>query len=562
VRRVALLAAVAAALALPAGAWAHAVLLRTAPAASVTVNTPPKTLSLVYSEPVEPKFAIVLVSDANGTSQTAGSPVRSPTNPNELDVPLRPLREGWYLVFWRAISADGHPVRGAFTFAVGPNAGPAPQFVIPPLSETAATPGLVAARWLVFLSFMTAIGLFVLRIAIARPLRMQPRATGVAFAVASAVALAAIPFYVLYATSEFARRPITAVGDLVPLMHVSAFGRGFLDLWLVFALFVVAAAIALFLDRPERPQRSLAELAALGGAVLAAASVLLVPGVSGHAGQASPRSLALLLDWLHLASGSLWLGGLIGILVLWRSLPSMERVAGLAVCVPRFSNVALGSVAVLLASGIWASVLHLPTVSSLWQTSYGKTIVVKALLLAGALVAGYLNLRRTTPALRREQPDSKAAVLLRRLVTSEVLLITAAVAAAAVLTSLAPPPKALAGLNASAHVGPGAVNETVDANGYTLGVHVSPNRAAVPNAFTVRLLRHDAPVRDAKVTARFTMLDMEMPAQEYALRETSPGVYSHDAPALVMVGRWGLSFEVEPAHGAPFTVTVVDKAAG
>jgi hypothetical protein len=53
-----------------------------------------------------------------------------------------------------------------------------------------------------------------------------------------------------------------------------------------------------------------------------------------------------------------------------------------------------------------------------------------------------------------------------------------------------------------------------------------------------------------------------MPAQEYALRETSPGVYSHDAPALVMVGRWGLSFEVEPAHGAPFTVTVVDKAAG
>ena len=57
---------------------------------------------------------------------------------------------------------------------------------------------------------MTAIGLFVLRIAIARPLRAQPRATAVAVAVSSAVALIAIPFYVLYATSEFARRPITA----------------------------------------------------------------------------------------------------------------------------------------------------------------------------------------------------------------------------------------------------------------------------------------------------------------------------------------------------------------
>jgi copper transport protein len=561
VRRAVLLAAIAAALALPAGAWAHAALLRTVPAASVTVNGPPKSLSLVYSEPVEPKFAIVLVSDANGASQTAGPPARSASNPDELDVPLRRLREGWYLVFWRAISADGHPVRGAFTFAVGPNAGPAPQFVIPPLSETAASPGLVITRWLVFLSMMTAIGLFVLRIAIARPLRAQPRATAVAFAVSSAVALVAIPFYVLYATSEFARRPITAVGDLVPLMHVSAFGRGFLDLWLVLALFVLAAAIVLFLDRPERQRRSLAELAAIAGAALAASAALLVPGASGHADQTSPRPLALLLDWLHLASGSLWLGGLIGILILWLSLPAIERVAALAVCVPRFSNVALGSVAVLLGSGIWASVLHLPTLSSLWETSYGKTIILKALLLAGALVAGFLNLRRTTPALRRDAP-SPAAILLRRLVTGEVLLLTAAVAAAAVLTSLAPPPKALAGLDASVHVGPGAVRKTLRTNGYTLDVGVTPNRAAVPNAFSVRLLRHDAPVRDARITARFTMLDMEMPAQEYALRQTSPGVYTHEAPALVMVGRWGVAFEVEPAQGAPFTVAVVDKAAG
>jgi copper transport protein len=562
VRRTVVLAAIATALALPAGAWAHAALLRTVPAASVTLNTPPKSLSLVYSEPVEPKFAIELVSDASGASQVAGPPVRAAGNAEQLDIPLRTLRQGWYLVFWRVISADGHPVRGAFTFAVGPNPGPAPQFVIPPLSETAATPGLVITRWLVFLAVMSAIGLFVLRIAIARPLRAQPRATALAFGASAALALVAIPFYVLYATSEFARRPITSVGDLVPLTRVSAFGRGFLDLWLVFALFVVAATIALVLDRPDRPQRSLAELGAVAGVVLAAASVLVVPGVSGHADQASPRGLALLLDWLHLASGSLWLGGLIGVLVLWRSLPAVERVAGLAICVPRFSNVALASVAVLLGSGVSASVIHLPTVSSLWETSYGQAIMVKAALLASALVAGFVNLRRTTPALRSPAPSAGTAILLRRLVTGEVLLLTGAVAAAAVLTSLAPPPKALAGLKASAHVGPGAVDETVNENGYKLGVRVAPNRAAVPNAFSVRLMRHDAPVRGATIVARFTMLDMEMPAQEYVLRETRPGVYAYEAPALVMVGRWGLSFEVEPPQGAPFTVAVVDKAAG
>ena len=70
-----------------------------------------------------------------------------PGAPQTLVERLQKLPPGWYLVIWRVISADGHPVRGAFTFAVGPTPGPAPQFVIPSLSETAATPGLVGLRF-------------------------------------------------------------------------------------------------------------------------------------------------------------------------------------------------------------------------------------------------------------------------------------------------------------------------------------------------------------------------------------------------------------------------------
>ena len=141
-----------AALVLPAAAWAHAALLHTVPSASGTVNTSPPNVQLTYSEAVEPRFAIISVTDAAGHQQTSGSPERSPTNADTLVVPLKKLGEGWYLVWWRVISEDGHPVRGAFTFAVGPNAGPAPQFVIPSISETAATPRLLVARWLAFLS--------------------------------------------------------------------------------------------------------------------------------------------------------------------------------------------------------------------------------------------------------------------------------------------------------------------------------------------------------------------------------------------------------------------------
>jgi len=53
-----------------------------------------------------------------------------------------------------------------------------------------------------------------------------------------------------------------------------------------------------------------------------------------------------------------------------------------------------------------------------------------------------------------------------------------------------------------------------------------------------------------------------MPAQEYQLKEIAPGVYSRAAPALVMVGRWGLTFQITPASGPPFTALIVDEANG
>jgi copper transport protein len=566
------LAAAAASLALPAAAWAHAALLQTTPEASRTVNVPPKQVLMRYSEPVEPRFAIVSVTNAAGDKETAGAPRRSPANADTLLVPLKRLSEGWYLVYWRVISVDGHPVRGAFTFAVGPNAGPAPQFVIPSISETAATPKLVTARWLAFLSMMAAIGLFMLRIVVARPVVARVagtrlRSVTIAFGAACLLALVTIPVYVLLSTAEFALRSFWSFGALFPLVRVSAFGRGWLDLELVFALFAGAAAIAIWLDRPERRQRSLAAVIALAGALGAAAACLLVPGTVGHAGQTSPRGLSLAFDWFHLVAGSVWVGGLIGLGVLAASLPAARRVAALVVCVPRFSNTAFVSVLVLIGAGTGSAVQHMPTLASFWQTSYGKALLVKIALLGAALLLASVNLLRTVPRFKacgsRPELGAPAASLLRRLVAGETLLVAGAVLGAAVLSSLPPPSKALASVGgAKAHVGPGAVNEVIGQNGYRLAFHVAPNRAAVPNSFQVAISRGGKPVRNADVTVDFAMLDMEMGQQAYHLSETAPGTYGHAAPALVMVGHWGLSFQIAPPGQKPFTVLLVDKANG
>jgi copper transport protein len=560
---------VVAALALPAAASGHAYLTRTVPAASVVLNASPATVQLTFDEAVEPRFAIISVTDVQARSETTGPVERSPSNPDTLVVPVRHLAEGWYLVYWRAISVDGHPVQGAFTFAVGPNAGPAPQFVVPHIAGSATSPQLVALKWLAFLASMSAIGLFVLRIAIAHPVvrRVEGtslRALSLAFSVTAVLGLLAIPAYLEESTAIDSLRSFVDFGSVVPLWRVTAFGRGIVDLWICFALFCGAAWTALWTDRPERPMRSVASLFAVTGACLGAAATLAVPSAVGHAGQTSPRGLTVFLDWLHLVTGSVWVGGLIGLLVLWRSLPVAKRVAGLVVSVPRFSNVAFVAVLLLLGTGVGEAILHLPIVQALWQTSYGKVILIKAgiLLVAMAVAAG--NLLRAKPGLSGgAEVSAGAARLLRRLVGVEAMLVAGAILAAAVLSSLAPPPPAFAKENqAATHVGPGKVASTVKQNGYTLRMLVTPNRAAAPNDFALELTRNGQPVRGATVTLGFAMLDMQMPNQTYALTETSPGVYTQRKPALVMVGHWGLTFTVAPKGAQPFSVLIVDHAEG
>ena len=568
-----LLAVAGVALGFAGSASAHAYLVKTVPSASVVLTASPPEVALTFDEAVEPRFATISVTDAAAHQQATAPPTRSPSNPNTLVVPLKPhMAEGWYLVFWRAISVDGHPVQSAFTFAIGPNQGPAPQFVVPRISQTATTTRLLIARWAMFLSVMTAIGLFVLRIVIARPVAQRVegsnlRPVSIAFLVASVLGLIAIPVYLDIATAVDSLRSAFALGALIPLFRVTAFGRAYVDLELCFALFCIAAWIALWLDRPANRQRSFAELGATLGALLAAGAVVLIPGAAGHAAQTAPRGLSLLLDWLHLVSGSIWMGGLIGLLVLWWGLTATNRAAGLGVAVPRFSNVAFVSVLVLLGSGIGATVVHMPTIASLWQTSYGQAILVKVALLSVAMLGGALNLLVTKPRLEAAKGDPKrgasAARLLRNTVRVETLLVVAALFAAAVLSSLAPPAAALAKEgSALAHVGPGRVATTVHQNGYTLQVLVSPNKAVATNSFALRLTKNGQPVRGAGVTLGFDMLDMQMANQEYQLTETKAGIYSHPAPALVMVGHWGLSFNVTPKNGLPFTAFIVDHATG
>ena len=162
------------------------------------------------------------------------------------------------------------------------------------------------------------------------------------------------------------------------------------------------------LGRPARAeeQRSVAEIVSLLGAIFAAgATELLVPGLSGPPRPRWRRaSFSVLLDLFHLCAGSVWLGGLAGLMILWAAVPAARRVTGARGLRAALLERRAVLVMLLLATGTGATIIHMPPLAALWQTSYGKSILVKIGLLAAAMVLGAVNLLRTKPRLLSKRP--------------------------------------------------------------------------------------------------------------------------------------------------------------
>jgi len=118
--------AVAALLALPQAASAHATLERTAPARGEVVASAPDRVAFWFSEGVEAAFGAVRVYDAGGEEVQKG-PILRPDGNRSVGIGLPAgLPDGTYTATYRVISADGHPVSGGFTFNIG-HAGAAPS---------------------------------------------------------------------------------------------------------------------------------------------------------------------------------------------------------------------------------------------------------------------------------------------------------------------------------------------------------------------------------------------------------------------------------------------------
>jgi copper transport protein len=368
----------------PTAALAHALLLASDPADGSVLATAPTHLTLTFNQGIEPVGAGVVVTAPSGRPASRGG---ARASGRVLTVDVQATEQGTYLARWQVVAEDTHPSRGQLSFSVGhtgalPAAGQLTGDVggASPIGLTLAALG----RWLHFLGLALGFG------TIAYLLLVAPRAVGDHSERIERLALAGAGLMV-------AAEPLALAGAAIGLqvgpgdLLVSSFGLA-MGLRLGGALFLWAA-----LGAVRQAGRGREALLALG------AAVVLADQLSAHRLAVGPAVAGFLLGGVHEGAMVVWVGGMAAFLT--------TRVGG-----ARFAVVAGWCVAVLVATGVVLAAGHLNGIGDLMSSGYGLTLVLKSLLVTGAVLLAVLRRRR-----------------------SEAIVIALVLLLAALLLSLPPP---------------------------------------------------------------------------------------------------------------------------
>ncbi|HET6762071.1 MAG TPA: copper resistance protein CopC [Longimicrobiaceae bacterium] len=457
-------------LGLPRQAAAHAHLRWSSPAAGSTVGAGVREVRLRFSEAVEPSFTSVTLTGPDGKPLPSGGITFPSDGGGRMAVIAlsTPMGAGSWTVAWKTAAADGHASRGTFRFTVRAPSPPIVASATPPATNVAApaatapdrtatvtgaheqhrsdadatetmhrdSPIEVAVRWIGFITLLLMVGGVAFHFGVtARVAGDFPAAAADADRRAAWIALvaalvSAVPLVLRLGIES------SAVGTaddawswdgLHAMMLHSAWGHAWVLQAEATAVFVIAVALA------TRGWRVGWFVAAITGAAIA-----LVPALSGHAAASTPRTLAIGLDWAHVLGACMWLGSLACLLA--AGIPAALRAAegkegAIAVFVNRFSPVALAGALVAVASGVGSAALRLESVSQLWTTGYGLTLLAKLALLVPTAALGMYNWRVVRPGLA----SGATTVRLRSTARAEIAIAVLVLLATAILVGTPSP---------------------------------------------------------------------------------------------------------------------------
>ncbi len=425
-RRVAVGAALLAALALPSSASAHATLSRTSPGYQTRQAVAPREVVLRFDQSVGiiPHTLEVFAADGRKVS---GEPVFG-ADRRTVRAALHGLVRAGYTVRWRVLSSDGHVGSGLYTFGSGVAAPP-------PTSAYGASGPTWAddvVRWAYFVCLALVLGSLGMRLLIVRgpiPERLSQGLHVVAGIGALAAVNVGIAAFILRAEDAL-QLPFVGLmyGDLSPFATRTRFGVAFVAMTLGFALVAALVFLSWLFERAWLLQGAFAVSVGFASGL----------SLSGHSAVEPNASwFSRLADYLHLLAASLWAGGLVVLaLLVWPLAPALRRAAFLG-----FSRLATVLVGVLVLAGTYLTILRLPTVSDLWSSGYGRTLLIKLSIVGVALGWGALHHFVVRPRLER----GEALGGLRRSLLGESTIALVVLLLAAVLVNSAPPPRSAAG---------------------------------------------------------------------------------------------------------------------
>jgi len=428
------------------------------PADGARLDGPPPAVRVVLPAPLEPVLARAEVA---GPAGVAPATVRvAPEDPQAMLIAVPADGDGGYRVAWWGQTIDGHPVAGTTAFTAG-QGGPAAA-PIGPSGRDGTAPLAIAARFLVLVGVLGTAGLALGRWlvlsppwragGIAPPGEGDPDAVRTASAAAAPAAIARwwrawwflLAAWMVGLAVALPVQSAAVGGQWGALLGDSRWGTAWIAL--VALGFAVAVAGVAARRGDVVPAAPVSRALALGLPGIAGAAVL---SWSGHAASGPDAGLGIALDAVHGWATAIWLGGLVMLLTLVAPLLSalgpVDRVRMGAGIVVRFSAVAITAVVLIVVTGVYRALAEVPSLSDLWATAYGVTLLAKLAVFALMLALAAWNRMVLHPRLERAALGSAppgardGLAALAASIRAEIALGAVVMALVAVLVGLMPP---------------------------------------------------------------------------------------------------------------------------
>ncbi|MFC4145672.1 copper resistance CopC/CopD family protein [Micromonospora mangrovi] len=528
-----LLTVVALLLAPATPASAHAVLVSSSPTASAVVPSGPAEVVLTFSEGVRKVPGKIRVIAPDGSRADRGEPsFRGAV----VTIPVDPAgARGTYLVSYRVISADSHPVSGAFTYSVGAPSTPPVDSGGDNRADPVVVNAVKVAKYLGYVGLLLLVGP-ALVLAALWPRRLSRRGPArLAWAGVGLLAFATV-------AELWLQVPYTAGGGLFDVTGAgvgdvlgSAFGTAHLV-----RLGLLAAAAFLLRPLVAGPvgRTDGLILAILGG------SALFTWPLAGHPAASPAPAVSVVVDAVHLGSMAVWLGGLV--MLAGFLLPRADE-RELGAILPIWSRWAALAVAALLLAGTVQGLIEVATPKALVETTYGRLLLAKIALFAVVIgVAAYSR------ALVRRRTAAGRPGRMRRAVWAELAITAVVLGVSATLVQTTPARTAAADV---AGTPAGYFSTTVSSPVASIQVELDPAERGSNSVHLYAYTKDNRPqpVQEWKGTAALPSAGIE-PITIPLLPLTDN--HATGEISLPASGEWQLRFTVRTSDIDQATVTV------